>query len=64
MVKGGGPITARLIANAATFIRLLLSLEEPIAFFTALQIVSRENGFSRKSVMQSFCALSAMVFDS
>jgi hypothetical protein len=32
---------------------------EPIAFFTASQIIVRENGFSRKSDIQSFSALSA-----
>jgi hypothetical protein len=32
---------------------------EPIAFFTALQIISRENGFSRKSDIPSFSALNA-----
>jgi hypothetical protein len=31
----------------------------PIAFFTASQITSRENGFSRKSAMESFFALNA-----
>ncbi len=33
--------------------------EEPTAFFTALQIISREKGFSRKSDIPSFSALSA-----
>ena len=37
---------------------------EPIAFFTALQIVSRENGFSRKSDIPSFSALSATALGS
>ena len=30
---------------------------DPIAFFTALQIVSRENGFWRKSNIRNFSAL-------
>ena len=37
---------------------------DPIAFFTALQIVSRENGFSRKSDIPSFSALSATALGS
>jgi hypothetical protein len=37
---------------------------EPIAFFTALQIISRENGFSRKSDMPSFSALNATALGS
>jgi len=37
---------------------------EPIAFFTALQIISRENGFSRKSDIPSFSALSATALGS
>ena len=32
---------------------------DPIAFFTALQIVSREKGFSRKADIPSFSALNA-----
>ena len=32
---------------------------DPIAFFTALQIISREKGFSRKSNIRSFSALNA-----
>jgi hypothetical protein len=37
---------------------------EPIAFFTALQIVSRENGFSRKSDIPSFSALNVTALGS
>ena len=37
---------------------------EPIAFFTALQIISREKGFSRKSDMRSFSALNATALGS
>jgi hypothetical protein len=32
---------------------------DPMAFFTALQIISREKGFSRKSDIRSFSALNA-----
>ena len=35
------------------------ALGEPIAFFTASQITSREKGFSRKLAILSFCALNA-----
>jgi hypothetical protein len=37
---------------------------EPIAFFTALQIISREKGFSRKSDMRSFSAHNATALGS
>ena len=37
---------------------------EPIAFFTALQITSREKGFSRKSDIPSFSALNATALGS
>jgi len=40
------------------------ALEEPIAFFTAAQIISREKGFSRKSDMRSFSALNATALGS
>jgi hypothetical protein len=40
------------------------SFGEPITFFTALQITSREKGFSRKSDIPSFSALNATALGS
>jgi hypothetical protein len=37
---------------------------EPIAFFTALQIICREKGFSRKTDMRSFSAHNATALGS
>ena len=41
-----------------------VALEEPIAFFTAAQIISREKGFSRNSDIPSFSALNATALGS
>jgi hypothetical protein len=40
------------------------ALEEPIAFFTAAQIVSREKGFLRKSNIRNFSALNVTALPS
>ena len=53
------PVTDRIKCRLPGSDQANAPLGNPIAFFTALQIISREKGFWRKSNIRNFSALNA-----